>query len=82
MALRRRILTRDEVLARLESAIEAHGGLRRFCRRHALGESYISNVRSGRRSPPDNLLRVLGLEQSAVTYVHTYEIAGTEEVVS
>lgn len=78
----RRIVTRDEVLERLEAAIEAQGGLRRFVRRHALSESNISNVRSGRRAPPDSVLRLLGLEQSAVTYVHTYEIAAAEEVVS
>jgi hypothetical protein len=82
MALRRRILTRDEVLARLESAIEAHGGLRRFCRRHALGEANISNVRSARRSPPDAVLKLLGLEKQEVTYAHTYELVDDAEVVS
>ena len=55
----RRILTREEVLDRLEAAIEAQGGLRRFCRRHALGESYVSNIRSGRRAPPDSVLRAV-----------------------
>ena len=82
MADRRRILTRDEVVARLEAAIASQGGLGRFCRRHALSETFVSNVRYGRKAPTETVLKVLGLEKSATTYVHTYELDDAAEVVS
>lgn len=52
----------SEVLAQLDAAIAAAGGLRAFARAHQLAPSELSNVRTGRvRQVPPSVAKALGL---------------------
>lgn len=52
----------DDLLTRLEAAIDAAGSLRRFAKAAEFSPTYISRVRLGREKPSPRLARVLGYD--------------------
>ena len=68
--IRRRVAATpgNTALTRLEEQIEAAGSAKLFAMRAGISESYVGDVRAGRRQPGLSLLLALGLVR-VVTYV-------------
>jgi hypothetical protein len=62
------ILSREQVLARLETRVRAAGGPVAFARRHALSHAYVGDVLATRRGPGPGILRALGLRPVETSY--------------
>lgn len=56
------LITRAELVAILEQAIEDVWSARKFAEREGISEAYISDVRNGRRDPGQMIAEALGYE--------------------
>ena len=62
------MLTEQDVKDRLEAAIEANGGLRRFAELHGLSPSFVSGARHGNDPLGPKILAALGVERLPAAY--------------
>ena len=60
------MLTIDDVLARIEAAVEAAGSAKALCDEWDVAQSYLSDVRAGKRAPGPSILVHLGLAAEQV----------------
>lgn len=61
-----RLVTIDEVIDSLRSAIAAAGSQRAFCRAHGLHETDVSNMFNGRRPPNRAMMRAVGVSPALI----------------
>lgn len=57
------MMSEQDVLDRLRTAIAAGGSQRAFARQHRLSEQYLSDVLRGRREMGQGILDALGVER-------------------
>lgn len=74
------MLTEQDVMSRLKSAIEAAGGQRRFADLHKLTPGYINDVLHGKRALADRILSTIGVERRIVYEVTYRETSSKKEV--
>lgn len=63
------MLTEQEVIKRLRSAVAAAGGQRKFAVIHGFTAGYINDVLRGKRALADRILAVIGVERSVIYQV-------------
>lgn len=66
------MLTEQEVMERLRTAIEQAGGQRKFAEAHGLTPGYINDVIHGKRALADRILATIGVRRQVV-YEVTYQ---------
>lgn len=72
------MLTEQEVMDRLQAAVAAAGGQRRFAEACGLTPAYINDVMHGRRALADRILAALGIRRT-ITYQVVYQEKDTEQ---
>jgi hypothetical protein len=63
-----KIITLDQLLARLAAAIKAAGGQSKWAARHGFDQSFINNVLARRRLPSKKVCEILGYQQIKSSY--------------
>jgi DNA-binding transcriptional regulator YdaS (Cro superfamily) len=66
------MLTEQEVMNRLRTAITAAGGQRQFAQTHGITPAYVNDVVHGRRALADRILAAIGVERT-ITYQVVYQ---------
>lgn len=74
------MLTEQEVLARLRTAVAEAGSLREFAKAHKLTAAYVHDVLHGRRALADRILAAIGVERTIV-YRVIYQEKGAAQTV-
>jgi len=69
MARRALPLREGDVIERLRAACKSVGGQTAWARTQGLSVPYVNDVYRGRKAPGDAILRGLGLQRAAPTYV-------------
>ena len=73
------MLTEQEVIERLQAAIVAAGGQRKFAKAHALTVAYVHDVIHGRRALADRILATIGVERTIIHRVEYREKNAQED---
>lgn len=70
------MLTEQEVMARLRTAVTEAGGQRAFAEAHGFTVAYVHDVVHGRRAMADRILAAIGIERAIVRRVEYREKSG------
>lgn len=66
------MLTEQEVMNRLRTAVARAGGQRKFAEAHKLTPGYLNDVLHGKRALADRILATIGVERQVI-YQVTYQ---------
>ena len=62
-------MTEQEVRERLQAAVDAAGGQRRFAELHGFSAAYVNDVLRGKRDLADRILATIGIERQVMYQV-------------